>query len=362
MKLYVVLAALLMSVFLLSSCGGAEEEEPVETPEIVAETEVLEEAEVPVEEEIREEELAEEVPEEEPEAPKPTEEETLGAIPDEVLPPADEPAVITVLSPQASGTRTESNGSATMDYSHCEDGYIMVAWWSGGSARLKVLMTGPSGTTYQYDLRTDGQYETFPLSDGSGSYDVGIYQNVSDSSYATVFTASLSVQLKDEFAAFLRPNQYISFTADSAAVQKAAQLCAGRSGNLDKVAAIYDYVIKNVTYDTEKALTVTSGYLPDVDDTLLTGKGICFDYAALMTAMLRSQSVPVKLIVGYTGDIYHAWISVWSESEGWMDAMIYFNGSEWKLMDPTFASNGQQSESIMDYIGNGANYTAKYQY
>ena len=45
-----------------------------------------------------------------------------------------------------------------------------------------------------------------------------------------------------------------------------------------------------------------------------------------------------------------------------MDAMIYFNGSEWKLMDPTFASNGQQSESIMEYIGNGANYIAKYQY
>ena len=91
-------------------------------------------------------------------------------------------------------------------------------------------------------------------------------------------------------------------------------------------------------------------------------KGICFDYASLMAAMLRSQGVPVKLVVGYTGEIYHAWLNVWSEEDGWVDGLIYFDGKDWKLMDPTFASSGRQSSAIMKYIGNGANYKAKYLY
>ena len=91
-------------------------------------------------------------------------------------------------------------------------------------------------------------------------------------------------------------------------------------------------------------------------------KGICFDYAALMAAMLRSQGVPIKLVVGYTGKQCHAWVNVWSETEGWVEGMIYFNGEIWNLMDPTFASSGKQSKTIMEYIGNGKNYQEKYLY
>ena len=121
-------------------------------------------------------------------------------------------------------------------------------------------------------------------------------------------------------------------------------------------------MVNNVTYDTQKASSVTSGYLPNVDETLATGKGICFDYAALMAAMLRSQGVPIKLVLGYTGDAYHAWLSVYSESEGWIEGKIYFDGNEWKLMDPTFASTGGNSDTVREYIGNGSNYSAKYLY
>ena len=42
--------------------------------------------------------------------------------------------------------------------------------------------------------------------------------------------------------------------------------------------------------------------------------------------------------------------------------MIFFDGADWKLMDPTFASSGKQSESIMKYINNPKNYSAKYLY
>ena len=154
----------------------------------------------------------------------------------------------------------------------------------------------------------------------------------------------------------------MQYTSNSTAVAKAAELCNGLTGNLDKVQAVYNFVVSNITYDKQRAATVQSGYLPDVDSVLAEKKGICFDYAALMCAMLRSQGVPIKLVVGYTGTAYHAWINVWSETDGWVDGVIYFDGKEWKLMDPTFASSGNQSESIMQYIGNGSNYSAKYYY
>ena len=131
---------------------------------------------------------------------------------------------------------------------------------------------------------------------------------------------------------------------------------------LTKVGLIYNYVVDNISYDYDKAATVQSGYLPNLDAVLAAGKGICFDYASLMTGMLRSQGIPCKLLVGYAGSAYHAWISVWSEATGWVDGAVYFNGTSWQRMDPTFASSGGKSQSIMEFIGNGANYTTKYIY
>ena len=286
----------------------------------------------------------------------------LGALLDDMVPLVASPSFLAVKNPTASGTATKKNSSTVIDYSNAKDGYVMVSWKGGGNDKIKVLIKGPGGTSYQYNLRTDGQYETFPLSDGSGSYSVGVYKNIEGTQYSTVLSCTVDAKLTDEFGPFLRPNQYVNFSDSSKAVAKAAELCAGVTENLEKVEKVYTFVVNNVTYDKAKAQSVKSGYLPDIDDTLSTGKGICFDYAALMSAMLRSQNVPVKLIVGYTGSVYHAWINVWSEKDGWVEAKIYFDGKEWKLMDPTFASSGNGSDSIMQYIGNGDNYTAKYQY
>ena len=285
----------------------------------------------------------------------------LGALLDDAVPLTSAP-VSSMLSTSAPGTLVKGNSSALVDYSNANDGYVMAKWLAGGTNRVKVLVKGPSGTTYQYNLNLNGSYEAFPLSDGSGAYTVGIYKNTSGTQYATILNTSVNASLTDEFAPFLRPNQYVNYSADSTTVAKASELCAGASDNLDKVARVYTYVVHNITYDKQKAGSVTSGYLPNVDETLATGKGICFDYAALMAAMLRSQGVPVKLVVGYTGSAYHAWLSVYSETAGWVESKIYFNGNEWKLMDPTFASTANSSDRVMEYIGNGANYSAKYLY
>ena len=200
-----------------------------------------------------------------------------------------------------------------------------------------------------------------PLSDGNGSYEAGIYIHVVDKKYATVMTAAFCVELTDEFAPFLRPNQYVNYTEATEAVALGAEITAGIGDDLHKVAAVYDYVVSNIRYDHQRAATVKSGYLPDLDQVLEEKKGICFDYGALMTAMLRSQEIPCKLVVGYAGKTYHAWISVWTREAGWIDGAIFFDGSVWHRMDPTFASSGAGDPDILEFMQSG-NYTAKYLY
>ena len=91
-------------------------------------------------------------------------------------------------------------------------------------------------------------------------------------------------------------------------------------------------------------------YLPDPDETLETGKGICFDYAALMVTMLRSQRIPARLEIGYAGTVYHAWISAYVDDIGWVDGIIQFTNNTWTMMDPTFASSGKGDKEIENFI------------
>lgn len=276
----------------------------------------------------------------------------------------DSPAIVIqipeLLQATAPGHAKKDSGSAVIDYSNITDGYVTVKYKHKTSTRIKVQIKGPK-TTYTYNI-TPEELTVFPLSEGNGKYTVTVYENVTGTKYATVISTSFNANLKNEFGPFLYPNQYVDYSRAPNSVNKAYELTAGTTDPLKMVAAIYDYVVDTLTYDSGKAATVKSGYLPELDKVLETKTGICFDYAALMTGMLRSLGIPCKLVVGYAGDSYHAWINVWSESEGWIDGAIFFNGTSWQRMDPTFASSAHRSQGIMEYIGDGKNYTEKYLY
>lgn len=269
---------------------------------------------------------------------------------------------ISVLTPSADGKDVYKNTKVNMDASNISQGYVMVKY-TGRNLKIKIqIKKSGSSTTYTYDINKRDAYEVFPFSEGDGSYTIKVFENISGTKYSQAFSKTLTVKLANQFLPFLYPNQYVDFTADSNVVKKAQELTSKSAIDLDKVEKIYDYVVGSFTYDREKAATVKSGYLPDTDYILSIKKGICFDYAAVMSAMLRSQNIPSKLVVGYTGSAYHAWINVYIKGEGWVDAMIYFDGTKWQIMDPTFASSAGKSEAIIKYISNPENYKAKYAY
>jgi hypothetical protein len=260
-------------------------------------------------------------------------------------------------TPTASGVTVYSNSLASIDASNTSEGYIMVDY-KGTNPKVKLQITGSNGVTYTYNL--SGGYETFPLSAGSGSYKVAVYENVTGNQYATALSQTINANITNTYGPYLYPNQYVNFNASSQVVAKAKQLAQGCADDLEVVTKIYNFAT-SITYDYNKANTVQSGYTPNVDAIMASGTGICLDYAAVMASMLRSQNIPTRLEVGYAGTAYHAWISTYIHEVGWVNGIISFDGTNWSLMDPTFAANSD-SQSLKNFIGDGTNYKTKYIY
>jgi hypothetical protein len=270
----------------------------------------------------------------------------------------EQPAVLEATTPE---NDVLYNGVVSVDISNVSQGYIGVAY-SGSNEKVKLQITAQN-TTYTYNILKRGGYEIFPLTLSSGTYVVNVYENISGTTYAQVFGRSVSVTLENEFLLFLYPNQYVDYAPQDKVVKISRDVCAGCANDLEVIDAVYDYCVQKISYDYDKAAGLDTTYLPDLDEVLSSKKGICFDYAALMTAMLRCQGVPAKLVVGYAGTQYHAWISVYTKETGWIENAISFNGSEWVRMDPTYASSSNASgDTVNDYINNDVNYNALYFY
>ncbi|MCR5735887.1 MAG: transglutaminase-like domain-containing protein [Lachnospiraceae bacterium] len=264
-----------------------------------------------------------------------------------------------VLVPSFTGSDLIGNESVSINLSNTQEGYIVVTYL-GDMDKVKMQLTGNGQVTYTYNL-AGGENEVIPLTADDGTYSITVYEKVTSDQYATVFSSEFNTVINNKYGPYLYPNLYVDFNTSSKVVAQAAALAESATCDLDVVNSVYAYMVENITYDHDKANTVESGYIPKVDEILDKKTGICFDYAAVMAAMLRSQRIPTRLEIGYAGDAYHAWISVYTQDTGWINGMIEFDGTTWSLMDPTFAANTTAGE-LKKFIGDGNNYFTKYVY
>lgn len=242
-----------------------------------------------------------------------------------------------------------SNSYAQADVSRLEDGLVRVRYTGPAQVQIKAQLTKAEGTDYNYDLPNDGAWIPLTLTEGEGEYSLRVLENVEGDLYRPVFQCTLALELADPLSPFRQANQYVSFTADSPLSALARDLTGGLETEEEKAGAIFAYVTEHLSYDEEKAAEVEPGYLPDPEAVLREGKGICFDYAAVMAAMLRSQGVACRLAVGYAGKVYHAWVET-PQEEGW------------RLWDPTFLSANRGDQTVLDFVSQPENYAARLYY
>ncbi|MDF2925274.1 MAG: transglutaminase [Paenibacillaceae bacterium] len=232
--------------------------------------------------------------------------------------------------PAAALAAAQTSSTAWFDAAKLGQGVIGINYKSTGTARVKLMVT--KGTaSYTYDLAADGTEEFFPLQLGNGSYKVAVLENTAGNKYKSIYSKSVELTLKNANAVYLGDIQNISWSKAELTVQKAAELTKNLASDSDKVKAIYEYVIGAIDYDQNLAVSVATGYIPDVDDVLTAGKGICYDYASLFAAMARSVGIPTKLMMGTSDYVkeYHAWNEV-------------YVGDKWVVVDTTIdAASGK---------------------
>ncbi|MGI6334593.1 MAG: transglutaminase domain-containing protein [Saccharofermentanales bacterium] len=218
------------------------------------------------------------------------------------------------------------------------------------------VIAAANGGSYQYEILYRGKFLGIPLQLGEGNYKLNVYAQVSGSSYREVFAHTFPVNLSSSLRPYLAASLMTDFSRQSASVRTASSICSGIDTATGRVEAVYNWIVKNIRYDNDLASSITSGaitiYVPDPDKTFNSRKGICFDYASLMCAMLRSQGIPTRLVIGQTPLGYHAWNEVYFAGTGWVVVAGFswreINGSGWVLFDTTFAAGGMDPQKIVN--------------
>jgi len=243
-----------------------------------------------------------------------------------------------ILMPSCPRTTIFEKNGYTIDSSNKHQGYVCVSGPTDANTKKVQIIQGD--LIYTYSI-LEGKATIIPLMKGSGTYTIRTLKQKVDNAYSVTASIEITAKLTNELSIYLYPNQIVDYDKNTLAVQKSFELTSSSKSQLERVHAIYKYIVTNIDYDYDKVdEALTTFMIPDLDDAYTKQKGICFDYAALMAAMLRVQHIPTRVVTGYTDPGYHAWVETYIDGIGWINPSIYFEKETWKRIDPTFDAQG----------------------
>ncbi len=234
-----------------------------------------------------------------------------------------------------------------IDKSQINSGVIKI---NNNNGKFGAVRVSKDNTSYDYILKEN---DTIPLQLGNGQYTVLVLESVGGNKFKQVSKEVVTLKSIDTNEVYLQSIQMINWNNEMNAIKKAKELTKNAKNDKEKVEAIYNYIIANISYDNDKASKIKSNYIPKIDETLKAQNGICYDYASLFGAMLRSVGVPTKLVMGRKNDIkeYHAWNQVFLE-----------DSNEWINIDTTYDAGLKKGNVDTNMIKNANEYKVEKEY
>ncbi len=216
----------------------------------------------------------------------------------------------------------EAATAATVTIKNNKNGTITYKYKNPDAVKTKVLVI-KGDTQYQYELKKGNNTVRIPLTEGNGTYKLMLCKNIAGTQYAVVDQKTVTLKLTPTRMAFRPTHIIISFKASNAVIKKAKALTKKCRTKEEKIKAIWSYIYKTYKYDyakQKKLSSLTKQYIPNINTTYSTKKGICYDISAVFASMLRSNGIETKLVTGYSKKVsgYHAWNKVYnSEIKKW---------------------------------------------
>lgn len=244
-----------------------------------------------------------------------------------------------------------SASDVNLDTDNINKGVLGVSL-SDTSGKAFKLMVEKDAAKMFYDIDPDGTEQTFPLQLGNGSYKITVLINKIGTQYTVVMSKIIEVEIDDQNSVYLNSIKLINFNNDTKVVQKSKEITKNLTTDKQKIDAVYQYVIKQYSYDYNKK-NLASTYVPSLNSIYEAKKGICYDYASTVAAMLRSVGIPTKLVMGSSANVttYHAWNEVYDRDT-----------QKWNVLDATKGSIYiKAGQKVMTYEA-ADKYQAKYYY
>lgn len=190
--------------------------------------------------------------------------------------------------------------------------YFALRCIPGDSSRQKIVLTEQNIYPADYLARTRDGFGNIRL-DGCCQ---GPHETFGYTITGTAVTHGMEVHKEPLHPMYRYPSPYTRLTPEIVVfARKAEKLCTeqGKKRNLDKAVCVMGLLYQSFSYESG-----TTDIYTTAGEALKQGRGVCQDYAHIMTAVLRYMGIPARYVTGLMiGEGYtHAWIEVYTDG-GW---------------------------------------------